>query len=627
MKAENTEEYSDLMSKLGDANEELHKLGLDIKRQELELQKEHEQNKKRMYIAVILFFVVAVIGFVSISSIRSRKEAEKIEREAQLEAERQEEEFQSQMLSFYDKGEKLLLSGDYYGAIQSFQQVDSRATCYKDALDGINACKDKYIQSVIQNATMAIEEERYVDALNELTEALSYFDDSQEIKNKKNEVLELFKEKNIETAIAYAEDGDYSSAIDCLNEIVKFDSNDAEINELKKEYDKQIILANVYALKNDEKYIEAINLIKKSAYINEEELQNLYKEIIDLYKSYVLGQVSANIDSNGYDFAISQLEEALSYLSNDIDIVSQINLLEADKLKKEGIKGYISTDKQVDTYEFVSSYAGNYRFEIEDDNAQTSYKLVITDEMNNELKNKVISASNGATVEFDANSRYNIELKQYSGYANYTIKIYMPNEIKVIDSSAKSLSGTIYYEDQIDSFVYIPRISGVYRFDIEDDVSGTSYKFVLQDSRGESLRDSVISQENGKNVELVAGERYTIDIKQYSGFANYVLKIGIPRATETIEGNSFSGSIAYDNQEDTFVYVAPITGKYTFTVSDNNNYASYKFKVLDSRGESLRDSVFSASNEKKVELEAGNTYTIIMKQYSDFANYTVNISY
>lgn len=63
--------------------------------------------------------------------------------------------------------------------------------------------------------------------------------------------------------------------------------------------------------------------------------------------------------------------------------------------------------------------------------------------------------------------------------------------------------------------------------------------------------------------------------------------------------------------------MAVVTGKYIFTVSDNNNFVSYKFKVLDFTGESLRDGVFSASNKKKVDLEAGNTYTIIMKQYSD----------
>lgn len=104
----------------------------------------------------------------------------------------------------------------------------------------------------------------------------------------------------------------------------------------------------------------------------------------------------------------------------------------------------------------------------------------------------------------------------------------MPIEVKTIDPTTQSLSGSIYYEDQIDSYEYIPQVSGVYRFDVEDDTAGTSYKFVVQDNRGESLMDSVISQENGKNVDLVAGERYSIELKQYSGLANYVLKIGIP---------------------------------------------------------------------------------------------------
>jgi tetratricopeptide (TPR) repeat protein len=187
------------------------------------------------------------------------------------------------MQSYYDKGYKLLQTGDYLGAIQVFQQVDSKASCYSDVLDEMTYCRDKYIQSVIQNVSTAIEEERYVDALNELTEGLSYCEDSQELKDKKNEVLSVFKEKNKEIANASAEGGDYMSAIEYLNEIIKFDSNDSEVNELFREYNKQIILTNVYELKKSGKYMDALNVIKNSAYAEDEELQDLYLEINSLY--------------------------------------------------------------------------------------------------------------------------------------------------------------------------------------------------------------------------------------------------------------------------------------------------------------------------------------------------------
>lgn len=73
--------------------------------------------------------------------------------------------------------------------------------------------------------------------------------------------------------------------------------------------------------------------------------------------------------------------------------------------------------------------------------------------------------------------------------------------------------------------------------------------------------------------------------------------------------------------------MAPTTGKYIFTVADDNADASYYFYVIDDRGEKLCASGFSASGEKKVSLEAEQSYSIIMKYREGYANYTVNISY
>lgn len=608
------------MNGLDGVNSELKRIELELKKQELDIQREREKNKKRIITGICGIVALLIVIIVVMTNMQAREEAEKLALE-------QEEQFQNQMQSLYDDGVKYLDEEKYSEAIESFSQITLDAVCYNDAKKQIELCKSEYLQSVLDEADAALTNLEYAKAINVVRQGMEYFTDSNELINKEQEILNLYAENVKNTAIEYGNEGNYAAATDVLDEYLQFDGNNTEVVGLKNEYGKQSDIQKAYSMRDEGRYVEAISAIKSSAYMSEEELQILYAEVVGLYKDYVLGQVSSNIDSNGYDYAISQLETAQSYLANDADILTQINKLEAEKITKEGITGHITAEKQVDTYEFTSSAAGNYRFEIEDDNAQASYKLIITDRTGNELRNRVVSASDGTTVEFDANSKYSIALKQYSGFANYTIKIYMPNEAKAIDPSAQSLSGSIYYEDQIDSYEYIPQVSGVYRFDVEDDTAGTSYKFVMQDSRGESLRDSVISQDNGKNVELVAGERYTIDLEQYSGFANYVLIIGIPRAPETISGSSFSGTITYEKQEDTFIYVAPVTGKYIFTVSDNNNSASYKFKVLDSRGESLRDSVFSASNEKKVDLEAGNTYTIIVKQYSDFASYTVNISY
>jgi len=285
----------------------------------------------------------------------------------------------------------------------------------------------------------------------------------------------------------------------------------------------------------------------------------------------------------------------------------------------------MGSDDQEVTFDFTSTYEGNYRFEIEDDNAQAEYVLKITDSIGNILKDTNISADVGKTVSFDSSTRYSITLKQFSGYANYRMKIYCPDD--TIEISTPNITGEIYYKDQINTYKYVPIVSGVYRFDISDDVADTEYRFVLSDSRGKILKDTYLYYGKGATVELEQNENYLIKLEQYSGFANYELRLGIPKEIQQITSNSFGGSITYTDQQDRYTYNAPATGEYIFLLTDDNNDASYRFIVKDPRGKTIKDLYISSNDEKAVDLEGGTTYTIEIRYYSEFANYIVNISY
>ena len=203
----------------------------------------------------------------------------------------------------------------------------------------------------------------------------------------------------------------------------------------------------------------------------------------------------------------------------------------------------------------------------------------------------------------------------------------MPEAEKVIDFEERMVSGAIQYENQVDRYIYRPEISGFYRFDIEDDNEDASYRFVVTDERGETLRDSYIDYEKGMTVELEAGKAYYISLEQYYYFANYSLKIGVPKETQIITDSTFSGSISYVDQQDRYVYTASVSGMYDFKIADDNADASYYLSVIDSRGAGLKYIYFDTENEIRVSLEAGEEYTILLDQYNNFANYTVNIDY
>lgn len=89
-----------------------------------------------------------------------------------------------------------------------------------------------------------------------------------------------------------------------------------------------------------------------------------------------------------------------------------------------------------------------------------------------------------------------------------------------------------------------------------------------------------------------------------------------PKNDQTvISGNSFSGYITADKQEDYYTYTPGISGIYRFDFDSDNADVNYKFYVLLPNGEQVASSNYS-SGGKTVELQAGQTYSIVVKQYT-----------
>lgn len=91
-----------------------------------------------------------------------------------------------------------------------------------------------------------------------------------------------------------------------------------------------------------------------------------------------------------------------------------------------------------------------------------------------------------------------------------------------------------------------------------------------------------------------------------------------------ISGNSFSGYISANNQEDFYTYTPGISGIYRFDFDSDNANADYKFYILLPNGEQVASSYYS-NGGKTVELDAGQTYSIIVKQYTEKVQYTIHI--
>ena len=617
--------YSELMSKLSSANSQLKDMENEIMQKKLDLMAEREKNKKRAIYAVIILGICFVIGSFAFLQYQEKKS-----REAAIEALRQEEikkeqEFQMLMNNFYETGEKYVQEGDYEKALENFLKIEENAECYNDTQKKIIECENGYVQQTLETAASKIESADYVGAINLVESGLTNYPGNNELQSARAEYIESFLVASKDIVAQYVSEGDYQAAVQALEIVLQYDPNNEEYKELKTEYGKKALLKTVASLEQD--YEAIIKTIKESEYADDPEISDAYNNAVALYKQTVLAEVEDIAKSQGYDVAINKLDNVNILIGTDADIQLSIESLKKEKLEEEGFSGSFNASGQTETYEFTTSTGGVYRFEVEDDNANARYRIVISDAYNNEVVNRGISAQNGCKVELQDNTNYTILFKQDSNTSNFKLKIFSPNPTAVINGDDRRISGSITYEGQIDSYLYTPPVSGLYRFDIEDDNAGTQYRLIIKDSRGEEIINRGISHGNGKNSELNSGETYSIQLKQDYDLANYTLILGVPKETVNIQGNTFSGSISYEQQEDNYIYVAPITGKYTFYTDSDNSGARFRLAVYDSRGGEVRDTVIGVSIEKSVELTAGESYKFIVKQDYDFGSYNITIGY
>lgn len=125
-------------------------------------------------------------------------------------------------------------------------------------------------------------------------------------------------------------------------------------------------------------------------------------------------------------------------------------------------------------------------------------------------------------------------------------------EISPIELS--SYEGNITTDEQIDTYQFVPALEGRYRFEITDMLSGVKINIIVFNQAGEMIdyTSSGIENNDGLTIDnMVAGETYTIQIKQYSSYSSYKILIGLQKNTVYIDNgiNQITDSIQYTDQK------------------------------------------------------------------------------
>lgn len=257
-----------------------------------------------------------------------------------------------------------------------------------------------------------------------------------------------------------------------------------------------------------------------------------------------------------------------------------------------------SSNDQNDGY----SNAGNQQYGYEDDNIYEDDTNDIVQEPEKELISFVVEEISRDTLNVPG--------------------IFAGETITIPEEPTVTFSGYSSKNDDKQVFSYTAPRNGRYRFDFEDVNANASIRVLVTDSTGDRVLDTYTS---GGYANLTANETYEVQVRNSSGESGYILKIGVQKPTIDITTiTTINDQISFEDQKNCYTFTPSIAGRYRFDLTETNANVGFRLMMWDRLDNNIMDSY---SEGDYVTLEAGETYSIQVRQDSGLGSYKMVIGY
>ena len=181
-------------------------------------------------------------------------------------------------------------------------------------------------------------------------------------------------------------------------------------------------------------------------------------------------------------------------------------------------------------------------------------------------------------------------------------------------------------EDEECSLDYTAPVTGPYYIYLKTADQGFKAYIRVYDTQGYDLGSYYLAQGDGFSVELKEGDRYTVKMIQRSGLGSFTLGIGIPKEWTDL-GNSriIADSMSFSEQDNRYTITPQTTGRHYIWISRAMNGFRVWLRVYDRQGYSLGSYYLAQGDGFGVDLAAGETYYIYVKQHSQKGDYELRI--
>ena len=216
-------------------------------------------------------------------------------------------------------------------------------------------------------------------------------------------------------------------------------------------------------------------------------------------------------------------EESLGDFTVDIGIQKSAQ----DISEYSEITDTLQFEKQQIGYDFSTTEAGIYYFELKNVRSGFSVIMTVNDSDGYRLDYVVLSQGEGLTLELEGNSRYRIWMIQLYDTGSYTLKIGRQREAVDI-SGYDDVQDAIRFTDQQIIYTYTPTETGTYQFGLAEGDSKTQVTVSIYDKNGYTQNScSYMEPSDTLGAYLTAGQTYTIVMEEADYLGSYTLTVDL----------------------------------------------------------------------------------------------------
>ena len=240
----------------------------------------------------------------------------------------------------FSSAESLFKNADYVGAMAQYRLVSSKDVNYEKAKEGVNKAITEYRKVVIAEADKYANENDFESAMEVLNEALNVAENDSEI----NQKLVTYKQKYVAITLAEADalvkEEDFDKAISLLNKGLTISPEDAQITgkidsivKLQGAAYSKSIIAEADAYAEAEDYENAIKTLNNGlrASENDADMTKKLETYTQKYVDVAIAAADARVAKGEYDEAITDLNSDLQVVSGNAKLTEKIADVKASK--------------------------------------------------------------------------------------------------------------------------------------------------------------------------------------------------------------------------------------------------------------------------------------------------------